>query len=59
MDTVAGSGACGEGVLDPLDCADEVFGDVHFSSVAAETLSQWGRAQARIFSLRRVGPVIR
>lgn len=59
MDTVVGSGACGKGVLGPLACADEVFGDVHFSSVAAETLSQWGRARARIFSLRRVGPVMR
>ena len=31
MDPVAGSGACGEGVLDPLDCADEVFGDGSFN----------------------------
>ena len=27
---VAGSGACGEGVLGPLDCADEAFGDGSF-----------------------------
>jgi len=59
MDPVPGREARGKGVLSPLDCADEVFGEWSFKSVDAEILTLWVRAQACLWSYHRIGPVMR
>lgn len=62
MDPVAGRGTCGGGVLAPLDCVDEIFGEesLHFDEYG-DAVSPGAGSSASIASLSRIpglGPKI-